>query len=180
MCNVLVLDDNPRQFAWIVDTVANVLRSAGKFTLFPRDVESCKENGVKVPPRNQGFDVKQQEAWVAEILKSADLADDCLIDIAIVDLCLTNPPQLRDPEGLWICSSLRKRFPKCFIILVSSKSKVDSTLREPPVSGGWFKHVPDPPVRIDEVVGIREDNPGTSRSQLAAAVREMLATHSSG
>ena len=170
MPNVLVLDDNPIQLAWIANVVTSCFQGAN-FALFPREVNTNRRFQIHVPRRNGPTDDAGREAWASELLNGAGVADGSQVDIAIVDLCLTDPPQLRDPEGIWICSALRKRFPDCFIILVSSKSATD----QPSISGGWFKYVPIPSVRIDEVVGIRDDDAVSSRSQLATAIRKSYA-----
>lgn len=165
MCNVLILDDNPIHLSWITGVVDGCL-SGVNLTRFPSALNGTSRYQISVPQRNDPVDEIAREAWSQAVLASADVTDGVSIDIAIVDLCLTDPPQLRDPEGVWICAALRRRFPDCFIILVSFKSMAE----QPLISGGWFKYVPIPSVRIDEVVGLREDDMTSSRTQLANAI----------
>jgi CheY-like chemotaxis protein len=172
MCNVLVLDDDPKQLSWIVSIVKGVLRNyRPTSSLLPRALNESPWFQIQVPQRNDPIDDIRREQWVDALLNGAGVIDTISVDVAIVDLCLTDPPQMRDPEGLWICSKLRKRYGEdCFIILVSAKSQTD----EPSINGAWFKYVPAPTVRINEVVGIREDDVSSSRTQLADALRKGL------
>lgn len=167
MCNVLVLDDNSMQARWLAKTAHDVLRSIGKFTLLPNDV--LTSGVVRLPPRPERVDDSKREDWANAALESAGVCTS--LEIAIVDLCLSRPEQLPDPEGLWVCAAIRKRFPDCFIILVSSKA----TTELPTIAGNWFRFVPTPQVRIDEVVGIREDDPVSSHSQLVSVLRKSVA-----
>jgi hypothetical protein len=168
MCTILILDDNPRQLSWVLAIVKNVLQSVSPLRFLPPILNESLFAQLDFPHRCDPINDERRFAWTRQVLADSGVTEQVSVDIAIIDLCLTNPPQLADPEGLWMCSALRDRFPESFLILISEKSQTD----QPSIHGGWFKYVPVPRVRIDEVVGIREDDVISSRTQLATALRK--------
>jgi hypothetical protein len=171
MCNILILDNFPQQLGWIVDSVNGALKSVGKYRFMPDGLKSNRSMQIVIPPRPEPLNDTSRAQWVDQVLKNCEVDAHSKLDIAIVDLCLTSSDHLEDPEGIWVCSALRKMFPDCYIIMVSSKTVTD----QPNISGGWFRHVQIPKARIDEVVGIRDDDLTSSRNRLQHIVRERVA-----
>lgn len=120
MCRILVISDERNQWEYVREVV---YCHNPKHQVVPEEF-ICYGSRPTAPAKSD---------WIDNVL--SPLAGQSP-DIAIVDLHLSKPENMRDPEGIWILAELSMRFPDCYLILVTGKVKISAIGRLPvPVRG---------------------------------------------